>query len=784
MGKKLMIKETTSPEWIWLDHNCVIDQYVEFRKEFYLDTLDKKVKLQISADTNFAAYINGQFVGTGQFGDFPENKTFSEIDIADKIITGKNVLAVFVHYCGVDTHSYIPGKARLWYSIKSGNAAIGSDGNCLARLSPSYKQNKQTKISPQMGFVFECDARKDDNWKSLNYICTDEWKASVEIAETPAPVKRPLKQCRLKKKTPFNITAQGVLKRLPEITDKTVADFMQHDFLSARRDFELFESDTLTVNPGNIAGADGFYVIVDMGREECGFVDLELEAGSGTIVDIAVGEHLADLRIRASVGGRNFASRYISIDGKQRFTHFTNRYSGRYMQLHFTNMASDVTIHHIGFLPFEYPLKVKGQFTCPDSLFNKIYDISCRTLHLCIHEHYEDTPWREQALYANDSRNQALTGYYTFGEYDVPRVSFDMLAKTLKDDGYQELCAPMRFDFTIPSFTMVWFLAIRDQLLFSGDIKAAQKQLPMIVRMLDTYFETLVEDLLPAPQGKAYWHFYDWADGLSGKIPVDKENGLSGQRFDAPLNLFFVMALQAAAELLEICNDKINSMRFKRQAELTAHAINENFWVKSENLYQTYIGAQGIDKHFAELTQSLAILANIPDELTVRSLQEKLLQNNNGLVATTLSQSLYKFEAVLLSGETFAEKVFEKINHDWGTMLYSGATSFWETLKGQADFSYAGSLCHGWSAIPAYLFQRYLLGVKPLSPGFKTFQAMPFLSVMDSASGIIPTPYGGIQISWRKTGETYKGEISQPENIELVLTNKKIDWTVRKYKQL
>ena len=29
-------------------------------------------------------------------------------------------------------------------------------------------------------------------------------------------------------------------------------------------------------------------------------------------------------------------------------------------------------------------------------------------------EHYVDTPWREQCLYAFDARNQMLCGYYAF----------------------------------------------------------------------------------------------------------------------------------------------------------------------------------------------------------------------------------------------------------------------------------------------------------------------------------------------------------------------------------
>ena len=634
-----------------------------------------------------------------------------------------------------------------------------------------------------MGFTFEYNAFLNDDWKSLDYACSNEWEHVVKIVKTELPVERPLKQCLLKQRTPFNIIAQGVLKRPIDSTDKTIAELMQHDFLSTRRNFELFEGNAIKVSPSKIAGADGFYIIVDMEREECGFIELELTASAGTIIDISVGEHLADLRVRAAVGGRNFASRYISTNGKQNFTHFTNRYSGRYMQLHFTNVSSGVTLHHAGLIPFEYPLNMKGQFFCPDSLFNKVYDVSCRTLHLCIHEHYEDTPWREQALYANDSRNQALTGYYTFGEYDVPRVSFYMLSKTLKDDGYQELCAPMQFDFTIPSFTMVWFLAIRDHLLFSGDINATQKQLPQIIKMLDIYSKTLVDNLLPSPKGKRFWHFYDWADGLSEEGDVHPVNsGLTGQRFDAPLNLFFVMALQAAAEIFEICNDKTTAIRYRQQADLTASAINNKFWVESRKLYQTYIGEQAIHDHFAELTQALAILANVADKPNIHILQKKLLKHNNNLVATTLSQSLYKFEAVLMADEEFAGDVFAKINNDWGSMLYNGATSFWETLKGQADFSYAGSLCHGWSAIPAYLFQRYLLGVKPLSSGFETFQVTPLLSVMDSASGMIPTPYGKIKISWEKAKDKYEGKITHPEEIELVLPkeNININWTIIK----
>jgi hypothetical protein len=42
-------------------------------------------------------------------------------------------------------------------------------------------------------------------------------------------------------------------------------------------------------------------------------------------------------------------------------------------------------------------------------------------------------------------------------------------------------------------------------------------------------------------------------------------------------------------------------------------------------------------------------------------------------------------------------------------MIAQGATTFWETADGAAAFSNAGSLCHGWSAIPVILYHKYAL---------------------------------------------------------------------------
>jgi hypothetical protein len=127
------INET--PMWIWAPSvDCSPNQYVEFIREFGVDDTHSAC-MSISVDTNFAAWVNGVFVGGGQFSDYSESKTFSTVDITHTLKPGKNVLAVLVHYCGVNHFSYIPWQAGLWYKLQTAKDCIVSDSRTLCRQS-------------------------------------------------------------------------------------------------------------------------------------------------------------------------------------------------------------------------------------------------------------------------------------------------------------------------------------------------------------------------------------------------------------------------------------------------------------------------------------------------------------------------------------------------------------------------------------------------------------------------------------------------------------------------
>ncbi len=111
---------------------------------------------------------------------------------------------------------------------------------------------------------------------------------------------------------------------------------------------------------------------------------------------------------------------------------------------------------------------------------------------------------------------------------------------------------------------------------------------------------------------------------------------------------------------------------------------------------------------------------------------------------------LYQALALRDCGEDARAFMGQTISRLWDPMVLTGATSFWETPIGGADFSNAGSLCHAWSSLPIYYYGAYVLGVRPLEPGFARFTIAPYPDRFYLAYGAIPTPAGPISLRWTR----------------------------------
>ena len=75
------------------------------------------------------------------------------------------------------------------------------------------------------------------------------------------------------------------------------------------------------------------------------------------------------------------------------------------------------------------------------------------------------------------------------------------------------------------------------------------------------------------------------------------------------------------------------------------------------------------------------------------------------MIPATLSMQTFVYDALLLRDRDPGAFILADIAQNYGEMLRCGATSIWETLEGQSAFGNAGSLCHGWSAMPVYYYR-------------------------------------------------------------------------------
>lgn len=340
-------------------------------------------------------------------------------------------------------------------------------------------------------------------------------------------------------------------------------------------------------------------------------------------------------------------------------------------------------------LPVCYPLKEKP-FVCKDEELAPVYQVCVDTLKLCMHDHYEDCPWREQALYVMDSRNQMLCGYYAFEEYAFARANLKLISQDNRKDGMLSICYPAGTDLTIPSFGLHFFTQVKEYGEHSGDWAFVEEIFPKLESVLQVYLEKCEKDggLLLTFEGERYWNFYEWADGLVNPpgAPVEK---------DLILNCLFSLALQNMAY---ICEKLEKEQSFFKLAESLNERIREVFFVQESGFFTTKTEMVS----YSELGNALAVLCGVATQAQAQNICEKLTADS-GWSKITLSMKCFKYDALLkVDEQKYRSYILEDIKSVYQKMLKKGATSVWETEGGERDFGGAGSLCHGWSAMPVY----------------------------------------------------------------------------------
>jgi len=629
-----------SARWIWENNAPGADEYADFSDRFSYD--GGKVTLRLSCDSNYVLHINGKLVNFGQYPDYPFYKVVDEIDITPWCLLGENTIDVQVWYYGITFAStYFKGNAGLIYEAvcECGKVLAASGKGTRSRLSATYRQHYGKAITGQLGLSY---------YAVLNGQPA-EWHDAVEVENAVTFARRPIDFLKLEERAPMT-----VLKN------------------------------------------EGDHYLIDLGRETVGFLDLEFVSALPQKILVTFGEHIEKGGVHRNIGGRDFSVELDAGAGENACLSLFRRLGCRYLEIF---CESPIEARYLGLRPVNYPLTFKP-FDAGNELRQNIYDTCCRTLQLCMHDHYEDCPWREQALYALDSRNQMLCGYYTFGEYKFARASLLLMAKGVRPDKLIPICAPSSFDLPIASFSLIYPVQVCEYVEHSGDLSILDEVYPVVRGIIDRFAGEIIPETgliprLPWP----VWNFYEWTPGSDNGGDLGRgPNAPYTVQYDLILNCMFLNTLAHFRRLAEIRGD-----RFDFDEDAMRAAIRAMFFDADKTIFHAVTDGD----YCTRLGNALAVLTGVSTGEEAAAIGEKL-KTNEGMVDISLSMNTFLYDALLKLDAGNRDFILADIDEKYGHMLSCGATSFWETLIGSRDFGEAGSLCHGWSALPAYYFHKLL----------------------------------------------------------------------------
>jgi hypothetical protein len=207
------------------------------------------------------------------------------------------------------------------------------------------------------------------------------------------------------------------------------------------------------------------------------------------------------------------------------------------------------------------------------------------------------------------------------------------------------------------------------------------------------------------------------------------------------VNAFHLQALKRMVELANALGKTDEAKVFEADFKTSYAAFQQSFFDEETGLYK-----DGVETDHSSLHANLFPLAfGLVSDDARGKIAEWLA--GRGMQCSVYAAQ-YLMEGLFETGkdEEAAALMTAKNDRSWRHMVESGATITWEAwdqkYKSNQDWN------HAWGAAPANLLPRYILGVEPLTPGWKMVRIRPNIAGLSFAKGRVPTPRGAIELSW------------------------------------
>lgn len=574
------------------------------------------------------------------------------------------------------------------------------------------------------------------------------------------------------------------------------------------------------------------FVILDFGRKTTGYLFLDVEtATAGAMLHIQYGpinellpqSKVVDLsRVKGNwVDTSYIACRYMKITLSIDETIESDN-------------EITVKIKQIGLVFSAFPCVWSGSFESDDTKLNNIWEMGAYTVQLCMQKNMDssknnpylpvnnlefianwksrysqyvifDGPRRDRETWIGDIRTEALAIYGAFNAGQVVKSSIEIFMDLQRSDGTTPGCGSTWQEFK--EYNLWWVVSVWECYLFTGDKAFLEHLYPGIKRFMNWLEYQLDDRAFLFNDGNWMW-----------TLPREGHSSAT--------QCILYYTLQCAAALEEAMGNPHDSEKFVKLSYITKESINKCFWDENRGIYtdnlklidtripvMSDVNCYAVTFGIASPENSKRIFEYLREHMwtpygsaTLDYRMEKALLDPSAkhypLAASVASQpdpgraiiefmyphnrmiwpfiNGYEVEARFVGGDT--EGAFELIERCWGNMVYGGTGSFWECVDADTgEFpirSFAigsamdcfNSAAHGWSGWISYILQAYVLGIKPLTPGFVRALITPNPGKLKRIAGKMPTPFGPISVKIEKTQTQFILAVDSPPEVECTIS--------------
>jgi len=701
---KLLDGKTAEANWIWdSGEDNPTNYYLMVRKIFDLKQVPSEAKAFISAYAYADVYINGKLVDRCPMNCDPEFQVYEQYDLSGYLHPGQNTIAALVYNFGVGTHHRINARGGLFFQGKltfPDNKTLQINSDKTWKVSKAEAWNNQTELRAPganlIGFVEKYDAIKmPEGWKESPFD-DSKWQSARILGIPPF--------------APWNNIVE--VKREPLFREKVYP--VNHWFA-------------------------GNKIVYDFGKEVTGNPVIELFAkANGASFEMGTSERLLPDSTIMYKERVNYTDYYSGKKGLQTWSPLTWR-GFRYLSV---NQSDSIIFKSVAAINRHYSYESEGSFECSDPLLNQIFDAGVFTLKLCAQDTYMDTPWREQTQYiAGDSRFLQKYAWYPFGLSSEFLMQYNILSGAWSQRWSPEGAIRSRYptDYLLGPNTSVYLfdyeleyiIMLGEYYQYFGNADLLKQIYPNVKKLM-TYFEKYIgkeHGLLYKVPG---WIVLDHPD----TYPMDQTDEITG------LNCLYYEALKQAAYIAQaLNNDPAQASIWNKQAGVLKSNIRKWLWSPEKNLFPDSFGSEKCSQQ----TQVYAMLYGLIEPNDKDSVIEKVAAMNRS------SEQSFSYYLLYSMFDAKPQWSLDFIRKYWGDQmkqpLFNGGWfEAWEKEKPGGDFV---TTSHAWCSGPTALLPQKVLGVEPVSAGWKTFSVKPNPCDLKWAKGIVPTTFGAISVDWK-----------------------------------